>query len=237
LWLLYTVVPNRRVSARDAAVGALLGAVLFEIARWGFALFVHHAQTYQQIYGAALAALPILLLWIYLSWIIVILGASVSASVSAFEYQHPSECLPEGTEFLGLLVVLRHFVEAQRSGVSVDPATVRLQEPYLRSASIGMFFGDLQRADLIQRSDAGGWLLSRSLDATDLLRVYNHTGYRLPLDPEREVAELGIELPQELIGLLGKVAESLRDNLGTRLERAFPPASASPLSATKDPMA
>lgn len=223
LWLLYVVVPNRRVPLKHAAVGALIGAVLFEFARWGFALFVRHAQTYQQIYGAALAALPILLLWIYLSWIIVILGASIAASLSAYEYQAPGEELPEGTEFLGLMVVLKHFVDAQRQGYTLDPALVRVREPYLRSASIAKFFDDLQRADLIQRSEAGGWLLARSLDSTELLRVYEHAEYRLPLAPEEEIRELNIQLPDELIQMLRAVADSLKVELGARLDQVFPP--------------
>ncbi|MFC5740600.1 YihY family inner membrane protein [Dyella tabacisoli] len=227
LCLMYTVIPNRRVSRRDAAIGALLGALLFEIARWGFALFVRNAQTYQQIYGA-LAAIPIFLLWIYLSWIIVILGASIAASISAFDYQSPHEILPEGAEFLGLLVVLGHFVEAQRTGCSVDPATVRMREPYLHSASIAEYFDNLRNADLIQRGEAGGWLLSRSLDSTDLLRVYRHTNYRLPLQPEQEAAALGIQLPAELMGLLAGVGDALSVNFGTQLDHAYPPALLSP---------
>ena len=223
LWLLYVVVPNRPVSLKHAAIGALLGALLFELARWGFSMFVRHAQTYQQIYGAALAALPIFLLWIYLSWIIVILGASIAASISAYEYQAPAECLPEGSEFLGLMVVLRHFVDAQRKGYSVDPAIVRLEEPYLRSGAISAFFEDLQRADLIQRSESGGWLLSRSLDATDLLRVYRYAGYRLPLDPADEAQALGIRLPQELLDLLCSAAAMLRRTLDAKLDQVFPP--------------
>ncbi|KRE90971.1 ribonuclease BN [Frateuria sp. Soil773] len=222
LWLMYTVIPNRQVSRRDAAIGALLGAVLFEIARWGFAEFVRHANTYSQIYGA-LAAIPIFLLWIYLSWVIVILAASIAASLSAYEYHAPAATLPEGAEFLGLLVVLRHFVEAQRVGGSVDPATVRLREPYLRSASIACYFEDLQRADLIQRGEAGGWLLCRSLDSTDLLRVYNHTQYRLPLRPAEEAQALGIALPTTLLELLDAMAETLETALGTRLDRIYPP--------------
>jgi membrane protein len=222
LWLMYAVVPNCRVRRSDAAIGALLGAVLFEIARWGFTLFVSNAQTYQQIYGV-LATIPIFLLWIYLSWVIAILGASVAASLSAWEYHAPAHTLPEGAEFLGLMVVLRHFVEAQREGCSVDPATIRLQEPYLRSASIASYFDDLQRADLIQRGEAGGWLLSRSLDSTDLLRVYRHTQYRLPLQPMEEARALGINLPPTLIELLDEVARMLDATLGRRLDHTFPP--------------
>ncbi|MGN2249358.1 YihY family inner membrane protein [Frateuria edaphi] len=222
LWLMYAAIPNCKVRRSDAAIGALLGAVMFEIARWGFTLFVSNAQSYQQIYGV-LATIPIFLLWIYLSWVIAILGASVAASLSAYEYHAPAATLQEGAEFLGLMVVLRHFVEAQRKGCSVDPATVRLQEPYLRSASIATYFDDLQRADLIQRGEAGGWLLSRSLDSTDLLRVYRHTNYRLPLQPVDEARALGINLPAALIELLAEVARMLDDTLGRRLDHTFPP--------------
>jgi membrane protein len=169
-----------------------------------------------------LATIPIFLLWIYLSWVIAILGASVAASLSAYEYHAPAQTLPEGAEFLGLLVVLRHFVESHRKGCSVDPATVRLQEPYLRSASIACYFDDLQRADLIQRGEAGGWLLSRSLDSTDLLRVYRHTGYRLPLQPVQEAAALGIELPPELLTMLAELATVLEAKLGVRLDQIYP---------------
>ena len=222
LWLMYTVIPNRHVPWRKAAIGAFIGAVLFEIVRWGFTLFVRNAQTYQQIYGVALAALPILLLWIYLSWVIVILGASIAASISAFDYQPPSEALPQGEEFLGLLVVLKFFIDAQRSGCDIEPSTIRAQAPYLHTSSIVDYFEDLRRADLIRRGESGGWLLSRSLDSTDLLRVYRHSNYRLPLQPMEKVAALGLALPEELVNVLERVAQTLSSELGTRLETAYP---------------
>ena len=222
LVLMYTMVPNRRVSWRHAAIGALLGAILFEIARWGFTLFIRRSPNYEEIYGA-LAAIPIFLLWIYLSWIIVILGASIAASISAFEYSVPHESLPDGAEFIGLLVVLQHFVAAQRLGESVDPATIRLREPYLSSGAITCYFDDLQKADMIQRGEAGGWLLSRSLDATELMRVYRCGQYRLPLHPREQVERLGIRLPAELLGLLDNLALALDATLGARLDTLFPP--------------
>lgn len=221
LWLMYWGVPNRRVSGRDAAIGALLGAVLFEVGRWGFGQFVSHANNYQQIYGK-LAIIPIFLLWIFLSWVIVILAASIAASISAFEYHAPGESLPEGAEFLGLLVVLGHFVDAQRGGGCVDAASVRVREPYLRTIEVDNYFDDLQRADLIQCGDSGGWLLTRSLDATNLLRVYRHTHYRLPLEPAEEAQALGIELPPALLQMLNELADGLRERLGTRLDRVYP---------------
>ncbi|MBB6241745.1 YihY family inner membrane protein [Rhodanobacter sp. MP1X3] len=222
LWLLYAVVPNCKVSRRDALIGATLGAILFEIVRWGFTMFVRHAQTYQQIYGA-LAAIPIFLLWIYLSWVIVILSASIAASVSAFDFHAPKERLPAGAEFLGLLVVLGHFISAQRSGDTVDQATVRLCEPYLHRGTIADYFFELEQADLIKQSELGSWLLCRSLDSTDLLRVYEHSRYRLPLNPVEEAAELGIELPSPLLALLAALADEVATTLATRLNTVYPP--------------
>lgn len=223
LMLIYMVVPNRRVRWQDAAIGAVLGAVLFEIARWGFARFIHHAHTYQQVYGAALAAIPIFLLWIYLSWVIVILCASVAASLSAFDYQPPSECLPDDLAFLGLLVVLRLFIEAQREGRTMDLESIHDAEPRLQRATIARYIDDLARAELIRQSD-GAWMLCRSLDNTDLLRVYAHNHYRLPLRPSDDVRAYAIDLPAPLIALLDSAAQTLDATLGTRLDKAFPPA-------------
>lgn len=222
LWLMYAVIPNCKVSRRDAAIGALLGAVLFEIARWGFRVFIENAHNYQQIYGV-LAAIPIFLLWIYLSWVIVILAASIAASASAFEYHSPTHTLPDGAEFLGLLVVLRHFVEAQRAGESVDPAAIRASEPYLRSALIAEYFEDLQEAEMIRRGESGGWLLCRSLDSTDLLRVYRNSDYRLPLRPQEASEALDIGLPPELLNLLAELGVLLEAKLGSRLDQIYPP--------------
>jgi membrane protein len=222
LWLMYVLVPNQRVSRRDATIGALIAAILFEFARWGFRLFVHGAHTYQQIYGKALAAIPIFLVWIYLSWIIVILGASIAAAISAFEYEPPAEKLPEGAEFLGLMVVLKHFVDAQRCGENVDPAMICTGEPRLRSALVTAYFDDLVRAGLIQRSESGGWLLSRSLDSADLLRVYRNANYRLPLQPVQEAEALNLSLPQELLAMLDGLAATTRSKLGTPLLQVFP---------------
>ncbi|AIF49134.1 ribonuclease BN [Dyella japonica A8] len=221
LMLIYMVVPNRRVNWRHAAIGALMGAVLFEIARWGFARFIHQAHTYQQIYGA-IAALPIFLLWIYLSWVIVILCASVAASVSAFDYLPPSDFLPEDAALLGLLVVLGHFIEAQRQGRKINPDTVRAEEPRLHRASIVDYFGDLQRACLIQGEVGGGWLLTRSLDSTDLMRVYAHCSYRVPLHPADEAREHNLRLPAPLVALLDEAALSLGNMLHKTLDAAYP---------------
>jgi len=81
----YVLIPNCRVQWRHGVLGALLIAFLFEVAKRAFAAYITSGASYEQIYGA-LAAVPIFIFWIYLSWILVLLGASLSASIAAFDY-------------------------------------------------------------------------------------------------------------------------------------------------------
>ena len=86
--LLYTTVPNRRVMVRDAVIGAAVAAILFALLRSGLVFsLVANIRTYQTIYGA-LATLPILLIWMYLSWIVVLFGAVLTAALPEWRLRH-----------------------------------------------------------------------------------------------------------------------------------------------------
>ena len=78
--LLYAVLPARRVPWWAAVAGGLVAAIGFEAAKRGFVFFVTSVPTYQRVYGA-LAVLPLFLIWIFVSWLIVLVGAAVSASL------------------------------------------------------------------------------------------------------------------------------------------------------------
>ena len=83
---LYVVVPNHHVRIRHGLIGSLFATLNFEIAKRGFAYFVTHFANYKVIYGAV-AALPIFLIWIYLSWTIILAGAVLTATLP--EWRRP----------------------------------------------------------------------------------------------------------------------------------------------------
>jgi membrane protein len=84
------------------------------------------------------------------------------------------------------------------------------------------YLDELQGAGLIQRGDTG-WLLSRSLDSTDLLQLYQRGQYRLPLRPRELVRELGLGLPEALLAMLVELAVALQTGLGHTLAQVYPP--------------
>lgn len=221
LWLLYAVVPNRRIGKRYTLIGALLGTVLFGLGRAGFGLYVEHAHTYQKIYGA-LAALPIFLLWIYLSWIIVVLGASITASISDFEYNPEGSLLPKGAEFLGLLIVLEHFVAAQRHCQNLTIEAVNRAESSLSRHDVTGYFDDLHRAGIIHPTDHGDWAMICSLDTMRLSEIYRQVHYRLPLNPLQEAEQRGVKLSPQLSELLATLAGHLKRALAANLEQVYP---------------
>jgi len=78
LSLLYKLVPNRHVPGRHAIIGAVLAGTAFEVAKRGFGWYIVQFPTYTMIYGA-FAVLPIFLVWVYVSWVVVLAGATVTA--------------------------------------------------------------------------------------------------------------------------------------------------------------
>jgi membrane protein len=84
--LLYMAVPNRFVDWRDAVWGGLVAAIAFEVAKRLFGVFIKQFPTYAIIYGA-LAALPLFLLWMYVSWLITLVGALLTAALPVVKYE------------------------------------------------------------------------------------------------------------------------------------------------------
>ncbi|MFB0466930.1 YihY family inner membrane protein [Xanthomonas euvesicatoria] len=179
--LIYRVVPQHVVRLRHALPGALLAVILMEIGKWGFGFYLGNFQTYQRIYGA-LSALPILLLWIYLSWVSVLLGASLASSMSAFRYQPEAMRLPPGFEIYGLLRLLGRFRQARVHGDGLDEDRILALEPMLTDTLMQELLCELKRIRLLRRDERGQWLLARDLDVVPLAELYENCQLRVPIE-------------------------------------------------------
>ncbi|WP_020652069.1 YihY family inner membrane protein [Massilia niastensis] len=124
--LLYMAVPNRRVDWRDAVWGGLAAAIAFEIAKRLFALFIRQFPTYAIIYGA-LAALPLFLIWMYVSWLITLVGAVLAAALPVVKYERWWYQPVPGGAFVDAMAVLKVLhCSSQVTGTAlVSSATIR----------------------------------------------------------------------------------------------------------------
>ena len=170
LFLLYVVVPNRPVPLFHALVGALIAALLFEAAKRGFTLYVATVPTYETIFGT-LAVVPVFLIWIYTSWLVALLGAEITHSLSAFPtwLQTGNET---GAELLWAFRVVGHLWEAQRTGHTVATGILLAQEPGLSEDMALDLLSAFSMARLVQRTVEGAWILARDLDEVTLLDLY-----------------------------------------------------------------
>jgi membrane protein len=118
-FLLYRIVPHRPVPWRHALVGAVVAAVLFELAKELFATYVRHAPGYHLVYGT-FALVPIFLIWVYLSWLVVLFGAELTASLEYWAQGRWRRTLTSQARYAQAMAVGRRLVEAGEEGISFE---------------------------------------------------------------------------------------------------------------------
>lgn len=82
--LIYKIVPNTEVKFRHAAIGALFAGIFFTLGKQAFVWYITTFPSYQAIYGA-LATIPIMFVWIQLSWKVVLLGGQFTAALKEWQ--------------------------------------------------------------------------------------------------------------------------------------------------------
>lgn len=183
--LMFLLIPNRRVHFSHAVVGALLSAILFGLAKNAFVAFVANAS-FNVIYGA-LATIPVFLFWLYLVWIVVLLGASLAASLTTFNDRRVEWGWPKKWGFLLAYRLVGHLWKAQLEGKAL-PVEKLLEilegvtEPVL-AEQLGLLF----EAGLVTRNEEGNWLLCRDLETISLLDLYHAGEYYLPVGENLDI--------------------------------------------------
>jgi membrane protein len=179
--VMFVVVPHRRVLLKHAVVGALLSAVLFELAKGAFVLYLTVSTTYEHLYGA-LAIIPIFLLWIYVLWVVVLLGASLTAALTTFRASQGVSQWSEAFRFVLLLRIIRHLYVAQTQS---DPLTVpqlHNLEPWATDQALHDLLATLEHHGMVTFDEDGRVVLCADLDDWSLADLYRLDFFVFPLD-------------------------------------------------------
>ncbi|MGH8740889.1 MAG: YihY family inner membrane protein [Burkholderiales bacterium] len=173
LTLLYAVVPYRYVELRHAFAGALAAGIAFEVAKRAFATYLAWFPTYRLIYGA-FATIPIFLIWLYISWLVVLAGAAFAAVLPGYHGASLERNRPPGQDLADALAVLAILTRAHAEGriVRLRHLARRLRVLPYRCEQV------LERAAALGwavRTDKDGWVLSHdpgTISVADAYRAF-----------------------------------------------------------------
>jgi membrane protein len=181
---LYVVVPNRRVDWRDALTGGVVSGALAEVLSRGFTSYISHGSVLT-VYGAV-AVVPVFLLWIYFSWLTVLFGAAIAATVSGLRATRFADETRAGNRFVTAVGLVKLLLEARLGGAIGDLSTVelavRIRSPEEEVAEL-LFemerLGYVRQLASSQSSRSGRWILSCDPEQTGLAALF----HRLAVDP------------------------------------------------------
>lgn len=174
----YWLIPHRRVPIRFALAAGFLAALLFELLKFAFTSYVRNTS-FEQVYGAV-ALIPIFMLWLYLSWVVILFGASVAASMSAFRYQPKIHRLPVGQEFYAYLRLLGRLNACRGTGHGLHLLQMQKIEPMMTDDLLQQLLCGLSSLHIVLRAENGAWILTRDLDAVTLKELYERLNLRIP---------------------------------------------------------
>lgn len=211
--LIFMVVPNRQVHFRHALAGAAFSALAFELSKRGFVLYISNFPTYEKLYGA-LAAIPIFLVWIYVTWVVILLGASVAAALTTFNY-HRAEWRWNPRHYLLLAMrLISHLWHAQTEGHGLRSSNLLEREAAATDNELQLLLGRLVEAGLVHQDDSGAWHLSADLEEVSLADLYHSMPLVMPLGELDDFPER-----RRIDSVLLRALNEIEDTAGPLMQR------------------
>lgn len=226
--LLFLVAPRSYVRARHALVGGLLTMILFELSKRVFAAYVAQVHNYELVYGG-LAVIPLFMVWVYIAWVIVLLGAEMTYCLGARCHRSGmSDAEAERSVRLALRL-LGHLWTAHSLGKGLRAERLQALERDYSAAAIQAMLERLERLHLVAPMAGGNaWLLGRDLDRYTLHDLYRNA--RLSLHADWPAGGGGDRWDRTLAAALEAADATLEARLATPLTvllegGALPPAA------------
>lgn len=167
---LYRTVPNRQVTLLDAAVGGVIAALAFEGMKNLFGQFIGHFGNYKLVYGT-FASLPILLTWIYLSWVVIVFAAVITAVLPYWRSGGVSLKHTPGDQFVEAVEVLRLLYRAYASGEVLNLQQLRMAIR-LSWEDTEAILEKLVEAGWVAKLQGNGWILARDGEGIRLKEIF-----------------------------------------------------------------
>ena len=175
--VLYVGVPNCRVRIYHGLIGAFIATLLFEIAKKGFSLYLQNFPTYNLLYGA-FSAIPIFLIWVYLSWLIILFGAEVAHALGLY-YQYTTQ--EKWDNFTHAFRWLGYLWQAQQRGQALSLIELIEQDDRHYELEPDVMLLHLRQSDLVAQTRTGDYVLKKDLSHFTLYDLYKCLPWRLPL--------------------------------------------------------
>lgn len=209
---LFRIVPNRLVPMQHALIGGAVSALAFEAMNRAFALYIAYFPTYKLVYGA-FASIPIFLLWVYLSWLTVLLGAVLTASISHWRSKSGVHPLPPEAKLYYSLCVLKLMSDSMRSGVT-QTLPMLSREILLGYDALEELLEKMVTINLVQRVIGHGWVMVRAPEHVLAIELYRLFVFD-PEEPHTNVHYEGIN------AWLARLAEHNAKTAGVSLHTLF----------------
>lgn len=165
---IYLVVPNRSVHPAHAFMGGLIAAILFEVLKAFFGLYLRFFPSYQLVYGAV-STIPIFLIWMYLSWVVTLFGAQVAAALPEWRAARArgEVAAGPGARLALALSLLARLRDAARAGERLKERSLARGLP-VTPAELDETLSALRQGGYAERVRGGRWVLCRDLAAVSL---------------------------------------------------------------------
>ena len=173
--LIYIAVPNCGVRFQHGLIGGLTVAISFLVVKTVFTWFIGLAS-YQLVYGT-FAAVPIFLLWIYLCWVLILLGANLVRALPAYSTEYKNSRV---NPHIILIALLHKFWVLQKKGEGLQTGDLIKEKWPFNELSMADAIKVLEENNMVRSCGTDEFILSRDLQTISLQQLFTWLDVAMP---------------------------------------------------------